>query len=136
MRKKEILDGIFVCPDDWLEITVDEPQESTYVGVVETKNGEKLDVPHFFFCSKTDPYSIPEDIEEMIMKQCCEKSEAFAQAYEERVYPHYDSKEGRYTNTDECIHGYTPMIFRVPKEDEDTRYPFKAKVINKEMKVR
>ena len=129
MRKKEILNGIFVYPADWIEVTVNEPEESSYVGHVETKNGKKLNVPHFFFCSKTDPYSIPEDIEEMIMKQCCDRSDAFAEAYEERVFPDYDKEKGRFTNTAECRHGYTPMIFKVAREDEIPNHPFNAKII-------
>lgn len=82
--------------------------DSKYVGVIEVKNGEKFDAPHFVFFSDVkyaEDYS--DEMREEVLKQCVKKMPRFQEVIDQQVELRYDDS-GRVINMEE--HMSAPII--------------------------
>lgn len=93
MSKVILKDAFCIFPSDWIVLNdiCGKPEECSYAGVVECKNGAKYGingdpVPHFiFFCNDKDACDYSEDMEAKIYKECAKAYPKFIELFNMQV---------------------------------------------------
>ena len=93
MRKVILKDAFCIFPDDWIVLNdiCGKPEECSYAGVVECKNGAKYGVngdpvPHFiFFCNDKDACDYSDEMEAKIYKECAKAYPKFIELFNMQV---------------------------------------------------
>lgn len=128
MRKIEILDGYVIFPNDWILIENQKPKDSRYVGVVEVKNGEEYNMPHFVFFS-SNPIAERTNIEEEdILVGCQFAHPEFGKIKAMQVEPVYDENK---IMINAELWKRSPLIgmFSIPTYGKDTLFPQGAMIV-------
>lgn len=89
MRKVILKDAFCIFPDDWIVLKdiCGKPEECSYAGVVECKNGAKYGingapVPHFiFFCNDKHASDYSDEMEAKIYKECAKAYPKFIELF-------------------------------------------------------
>ena len=131
MQRIAIKSGTLIVPEDWILVEWDEASDSDYVGVIETRNGSKYDLPHFFFHSRKEISELTDIEEETVLKHCCEVYPAFREVLRRRVKPVFE--DGIMVNREEYRVAPEPGIFGIPvagsRGDDERDYPYGAMII-------
>lgn len=118
-RKIRLKEGYVKVAPYW--IILDAPQkalESKYVGVVEVKNGEKFDAPHFVFFSDVkyaEDYT--DEMREEILKECVKKMPRFQDIIDRQVELKTDDT-GRWINREEHMSGPIIGFFSILEKND------------------
>ena len=112
MKRIEMKNGYLICPDDWIVLDICEPLHSTNAVVIEFKNNDRFNIPHFVFF--TDRPLDKEIKKEAIMK-AVEFSPSLKQLSVE--YPEVLDVTGKFT-AKQLKEDPIPGFFIIPEAGE------------------
>lgn len=109
MRRIDMKGAYLLCPDDWILLDICDPASSTNAVVIEFRNKEKLNLPHFvFFVDRP----LDEEMKADALRQAAEASEEY------RMLDAMDVKEQP-----------APGFYYIPDLGSTNHYPFGAMIV-------
>lgn len=125
MKRIYLKNGYVVFPSDWIILDVlDNPLESLYAGIVETRNGEKYNVPHFiFFSNKKYGKDYTEEDEGNVIDACVRAYPEFKNIINAQIdYTNLYNEDGylEFEKVEESGWKEAPEIglFHIPEKDD------------------
>lgn len=74
MKEITLKNGFVKVPKDWIFLNPEDAANCEYVGVVECRNSEKFEIPHFFFATTVkESVNYSDDLISKVNKLCCKK---------------------------------------------------------------
>ena len=135
MKKIEIADGYLIIPHDWIVVNPEYAKSCRYAAVLECRNSERYNVPHFiYFNNYKYAKQYTESLEKDFYKLCEKKWDRFSYieklSNDNQLIPDPDN-EGNYLNLDEYLQSPTIGLFSIEEQNEDSTedYPFNAMII-------
>lgn len=128
MKELEINDGYLHIPDEWIIINNRCPQDSHYVGVVEIRNGEAYNAPHFVFFSVKPIIELTAAEESVIIDCCIDTYPALAGILDQHV-PLQFHKNGKIMNGVEWLRSPLAGCFVLPECDSISSFLYDAMII-------
>ena len=129
MVRTNLKNGYVIYPQDWVVLSVESPEKSINAVVIETRNGDKYNIPHFIFFTKET--RITQRISELALSEVVKKCPIYQKILDSKVVPVFDS-EGNVLNIEEWRESLEPALFFIQDADNPVGsiagYPFGAKV--------
>ena len=136
METISIKDGVVVYPEDWIVVNPDAASKCRYAGVVECRNSDGSQIPHFlFFSDKKYAREYTDQEIAHINRICAHTSQIFAYMQERQVKPVPDPNQpGKYLNEKEYLDSPKIGHFHLyeqgdPTYPSDYDPPYGAKII-------
>lgn len=135
MKKIEIADGYLIIPADWIVVNQEQAKYCRYAAVLECKNSDRYNVPHFIYfnnCKYANQYT--ESLEKDFYKLCEKKWDRFSEiekiSNDSQLIPD-PNNEGHYLNLDEYLQSPIIGLFSIEEQskDEKKEYPFNAMIV-------
>lgn len=119
MRSIQMHGRRILVPDasDWISVNEDNAAESTVATIVEVRNGERFDVPHFIY------FDNGESSTQAIDKAVLSTYPRYEEVLKAKVEPVRDS-DGTYLNLDELKSAPWPGYFRAQPNDPESGNPY------------
>lgn len=86
MQKLEMLNGVLICPSDYIILNREEAKYCEYASVVEVRNA-KFGVPHFIYFNYKEASNYTNHDTDMIVKACVREWPRFKEIVESLVEP-------------------------------------------------
>ena len=135
MKKIEIADGYLIIPSDWIVVNPEQAKSCRYAAVLECKNSERYNVPHFiYFNNYKYANEYTESLEKDFYKLCEKNWDRFSDieklSNDNQLRPDPEH-EGQYLNLDEYLASPIIGLFSIEEENEDSNeeYPFGARIV-------
>lgn len=134
MKKIKLLDGYLIIPNDWIVVNPEKAEDCRYAAVLECRNSEKYDIPHFIYlnnCKYGNQYT-PE-MEEEFFSLCRKNWPRFSEIEEldrkNQLVPDPDNKF-RFLNADAYLSAPIIGIFHIYEQgDNIASYPYGAMIV-------
>ena len=119
MRSIQMHGRRILVPDasDWISVNEDNAAESTVATIVEVRNGERFDVPHFIY------FDNGESSTQAIDKAVLSTYPRYEEVLKTKVEPVRDAN-GTYLNLDELKSAPWPGYFRAQPNDPESGNPY------------
>lgn len=124
MQKIEMLDGVLICPSDYIILNREAAEACDYASVVEVRNA-KFGVPHFVFFHSKDAINYDQSDYKMIHEFCVREWPRFQEIIDSLVEPIPDpdaDDKWQYLNEKEVAEAPQIGHFSIYIQD-DPRYP-------------
>lgn len=88
MKKTYLSDGYAIYPHDWIvlpDVFGTPPEKCTYAGVIESRNMDKYNIPHFVFFCCDNPAQLSDTAESQVYDACAKLYPDFRRLYNMQV---------------------------------------------------
>lgn len=128
MMRIDMKNAYLICPNDWIVLDFNNPEDSNIAYAIEFKNSEKFHLSHFVCFSKDE---LDYETMEIALNKAAEIDENFCKVramYMDSAF----ASDGHVLNAKEIEEQPIPGFFPIAVKGKDKSYPYGAMIIPKE----